>query len=63
MRMVLLFAGFCQENDFVIGGAQIYLNIPVAASRNKMDHIVGNRKWAASIHDVSTKRGVDHELV
>ena len=55
MRMVLLFAGFCQENDFVIGGAQIYLNIPVAASRNKTDHIVGNRKWAASIHDVSTK--------
>ena len=62
-----LFADFCQENELVIGGTlfrhrsthKYTWKSPDGITRNQIDHITINRKWAASLKDVRTKRGAD----
>ena len=62
-----LFVDFCQENGLVIGGTlfrhkAVYKYMwesPDGRPCNQIDHIVVNRKWAASVKDVRTRRGAD----
>ena len=62
-----LFTDFCQENGLVIGGTmyrhkdlhKYTWESPDGRTRNQIDHITINRKWAASMKDVRTRRGAD----
>ena len=63
----ILFADFCAEHNFVIGGT-LFQHKPVhiytwgsrdGRTRNQIDQIAVSRKWTASIQDLRTRRGAD----
>jgi len=70
-----LFADFCGQNDFIIGGTFFkHCNIhkatwksPDLATHNQIDHIAISRRWRGQLLDVRVQRGADagsdHEMV
>lgn len=66
---------FCINNEMIVGGSQFMhknihkttWNSPDGRTRNLIDHVLINRKWAKSMQDVKVHRGADvgsdHQLV
>ena len=70
-----LFAGFCAQNDLVIGSAvfphkrihKLTWTSPDQTTRNQIDHMTISRQWRRTMEDVRVYRGADagsdHKLV
>ena len=58
---------FCMYNSLVIGGTvfkhkeihTLTWTSPNGKVKNQIDHIMINRKWRTSLHDVKVRRGPD----